>query len=397
MKLLDFRYCGSPTLPPGPAIPFSTRYREHRALVCVILIVRIKVAGTLLVPAAFKLAKPWRKIMTRCIATCVLCFGIFLLAPGLLAAGQDEREKAPIRVGIIGLDTSHAIAFTKILNAAEPAENVSGCRVVAAYPKGSPDIESSVSRVPGYTQQVKELGVEIVDSIDELLTRVDAVLLETNDGRPHLEQALPVLKAGKPMFIDKPLAGTLTDAVAIFDAARKYRVPVFSSSSLRFGRNTQAVRGGSLGQVRQCETFSPCSLEATHPDLFWYGIHGVESLFTVMGTGCQSVSRSTEDGKIVVKGTWSGGRTGIYREGKGYSGTATGASGTAEVGSYDGYEPLVVEIVKFFRTGVVPVSEAETLELYAFMEAADESKRQGGKPVAIEEVLQRARRQAARK
>ena len=142
---------------------------------------------------------------------------------------------------------------------------MAGCRVVAAYPKGSPDIKSSTERVPEYTQKVRDLGVEIVDSIEDLVTKVDAVLLESNDGRPHLEQVLPVLKAGKPVFIDKPIAGSLADAVAIFEAARQYKVPVFSSSSLRYTTGAQAIRGGKIGEVKGCDAYSPCSLKARIP------------------------------------------------------------------------------------------------------------------------------------
>jgi DNA-binding beta-propeller fold protein YncE len=313
-------------------------------------------------------------------------------------AAASATEPTPLRAGIIGLDTSHAIAFTKTLNAAKPNPAVAGCRMVAVYPKGSPDIASSVSRVPGYIEEIKKLDVEIVDSIEELLKRVDVVFLETNDGRPHFEQVLPILKAGKPCFIDKPIAASLSDAVAIFEAAKKYKTPVFSSSSLRFGKTTLAVRGGSLGKITRCEASSPAALEPTHPDLFWYGIHGVESLFTVMGTGCQSVTRGkTEAGLIEVTGDWSGDRVGIFREGKGYSGTATGETGTAAIGAYDGYDPLVFEIVKFFRSGQPPVSEQETLEIYAFMEAADESKRQDGAKVTLESVLTKAKAEAATK
>jgi hypothetical protein len=304
-----------------------------------------------------------------------------------LAAAEDAKT---LRIGMIGLDTSHCIAFTKILNDENAAPEVANCRVIAVYPKGSPDIESSVSRVPGYTKQMQELGVEIVDTIDELVGNVDAVLLETNDGRPHLEQVRPVLKAGKPVFIDKPVAGSLKDAVAIYREAKAAGVGVFSSSSLRFGKNSQQARAGSLGRITHCETHSPASIEKTHPDLFWYGIHGCESLFTVMGAGCKSVTRTKEDGKIVVTGKWEGGRIGIYREGSGYGGKAVGDKGEGPVGSYDTYRPLVVEIVKFFKTGKVPVSPEETLEIYAFMEAADESKRQGGAEVTLASVLKAA-------
>src|SRR5437773_5156117 len=256
-----------------------------------------------------------------------LSSSVALLAVSFMAISSFAAEPL-LKIGIIGLDTSHAIAFTKELNSASPQPDLAGCRVVAAYPKGSPDIESSTKRVPEYIEQIKKLDVEIVDSIDELLKQVDCVLLETNDGRPHLEQALPCFKAGKPTFINKPIAASLADAIAIFEVARKYNCPVFSSSSLRYGKQTQAVHNGSLGKISRANTTSPASLEKTHPDLFWYGIHGVESLFTVMGTGCETVSRkATADGKIEVMGEWVGGRVGTYREDKGYVGKAIGDKG----------------------------------------------------------------------
>lgn len=326
-----------------------------------------------------------------------LWFGILVLTACAVVRAEQPAARE-LKAGIIGLDTSHAPAFARLLNDPQAPPELAGCRVVAAYPQGSPDIESSVSRVPKYTEDLRGLGVEIVPSIEALLERVDVVFLETNDGRPHLEQALPVMKAGKPLFIDKPIAASLSDAVAIFEAARHYKVPVFSSSSLRFSEGAQKIRQGAIGEVLGCEAHSPCSLESTHPDLYWYGIHGVESLFTCMGTGCRQVTRVAAPNQDVVVGLWEGGRIGTFRgirEGKaGYGGLAFGAQGIEPIGAYGGYKPLVVEILKFFRNGEPPVSEAETLEIYAFMTAADESKRLGGTPVQLETVLAEARKQA---
>jgi len=303
-----------------------------------------------------------------------------------------SASAADLRLGIIGLDTSHVTAFTEVLNNPNARGHVSGAKVVAAFKGGSPDIESSSSRVEGYTRTLTEkYGVKIYATIEELCQNVDAVLLESVDGRPHLEQARPVIKAGKPLFIDKPVAGTLRDALEIFRLAKAAKVPVFSSSSLRYGKNTQAVRNGSIGTVLSAETGSPAHLEKTHPDLFWYGVHGVESLFTVMGTGCETVRRGTTgDGKIEVTGTWRDGRTGVFRERKDYQGLAKGRKGESAVGAYEGYAPLVVEIVKFFQTRVAPVSPEETIEIFAFMEAADESKRQHGAVVKISDVLRKS-------
>jgi hypothetical protein len=313
----------------------------------------------------------------------------------LLAAMMPvvARSAEEIRVGIIGLDTSHCTAFTEMMNDASHKDHVPGAKVVAAFKGGSPDIESSISRVEGYTATLRDkYGVKICDTMEEVCQQVDAVMIESVDGRPHLAQAKVVIAAGKPLYIDKPLGGTLKDALEILDLAEKAKVPMFTSSSLRFAKSTQAVRNGSVGQVSSAECTSPAHLEKTHPDLYWYGVHGCESLFTVMGTGCESVVRRTSaDGMIEVVGTWKGGRTGVFRESKAYGGSAKGEKGEAAVGAFDGYAPLVVEIVKFFQTKKSPVPMAETRELFAFMEAADESKRQSGRSVTLAEVLAKAK------
>ena len=330
---------------------------------------------------------------------------VFLLAGSVLAmepATAEEPASKPLRAGIIGLDTSHVVAFTQLLNASSPKPELAGVRVVAAYPGGSPDLPTSRNRVAGYTKELREkYGVAIVESIEELLPRVDVVLLESVDGRPHLEQARPVFRARKPVFIDKPVAGSLADAVAIFELARESNTPCFSSSSLRFSPEIAAMRhNAKLGQVLGCAAYGPCELEQHHPDLFWYGIHGVEVLATIMGTGCESVSRvQTKDTELAV-GVWKDGRVGTFRGIRhapyAFGTTIFGSKGNLSSRVDAGYEPLVIEIVKFFQTGQPPVSAAETLEVYAFMEAADESKRQGGKPVSIESVMARARSQLSR-
>jgi predicted dehydrogenase len=316
---------------------------------------------------------------------------MFLALLSVALAGSVPA--AEIRLGIVGLDTSHVTAFTELLNNPKAKDHVPGAKVVAAFKGGSPDIPSSIGKVEEYTAVLRDkYGVKIYDTIEQVCAEVDAVLIESVDGRPHLEQARIVIAAKKPLYIDKPVGGTLRDALEIFRLAGAAGVPLFTSSSLRFAKNTQAVRAGSIGQVRSAETTSPAHLEPHHPDLYWYGVHGCESLFTVMGAGCESVERrTTADGLIEVTGRWKGGRTGVFREGKTYGGVARGEKGEAPVGSFDGYAPLVVEIVKFFQTRRSPVPAAETIELFAFMEAADESKRRGGKAVTLVEVIEKAK------
>jgi predicted dehydrogenase len=326
--------------------------------------------------------------------------GVGLSLIGSLKTFGNSNVNSTNRVGIIGLDTSHSAAFAKTLNSPESGSEFGGFKVVAAYPKGSKDIEKSVSRIPGYTAEVQKYGVEIVASIEELLNKVDVVFLETNDGRLHLEQALPVLKAGKRMFIDKPMASSLADAMAIFDASRKYKVPVFSSSSLRYISGMDQIKSGEIGEVIGAETYSPASLEKTHPDLFWYGIHGVETLCTAMGTGCKSVVRISNIDTDVVVGTWENNRIGTFRGirkgASGYGGTVFGEKGIKVLGGYAGYNPLLIQIVEYFKTGIVPVSENETLEILAFMEAAEISKAKNGASVTLDSVMTKARKQASK-
>ena len=318
-----------------------------------------------------------------------------LLKPALfLFLGMAlSASAADLRLGMIGLDTSHVVAFTKLLNDPNQKNHVPGAKVVVAFKGGSPDIESSASRVDGYTKQLREeFGVKIVDSIPELCREVDAVLLESVDGRPHLEQARPVIEAGKPLFIDKPVAGSLRDAIAIYRLAREKKVPVFSSSSYRFYESLLEVKRTKVGEIRSCLSYGPSHLEPHHPDFFWYGVHPTEALFTIMGRGCESVVRATSSDTDVVTGTWSGGRLGtligLHTGPTPHKVVVFGDKAVAEQKGSGDYTPLVREIVKFFQTGVAPVAPEETIELFAFMEAADESKRQGGKPVKIADVLQ---------
>lgn len=330
---------------------------------------------------------PRRKFI-RYTTNTALGMGLLGALPKLYA--NESSEDAVKRIGIIGLDTSHSVAFAKALNGPNPSPAYNGFTISAAYPRGSADIESSVKRIAGYTEEIKKLGIEIVASIEKLLKRCDYVLLETNDGRPHLQQALPVIAAGKTLFIDKPVAGSLTDAIAIYEAAKKNQVPVFSSSSLRYMETVQEVLRGKIGNVLGADTFSPASLEKTHPDLFWYGIHGVEILIAVMGMGCKEVVRvHTADTDIVV-GTWLDGRTGTFRGTRtgthDYGGTVYGEKGNQVLGPFKGYDNLLDQIIGFFKSGIPPVSAAETLAIYTFMEAADESKRLGGKTVLLSDI-----------
>ncbi len=326
---------------------------------------------------------------------------LFALASLQAAQAQEKAAAPPIRIGMIGLDTSHVPAFAKLFNNPKASGDLAGFKIVVGYPGGT-DMPASHDRVAKFTEGLRATGVEIVDSIPKLLEKVDVVLLESVDGRIHLQEATPVIKAGKPLFIDKPVAGSLADAIAIFDLAKQNHVPCFSSSSIRFGTGVQDLKkNAALGQIIGAMTWGPCSYQEGTPDMFFYGVHGIEALFTLMGTGCESVTRTQTTDADVLTGVWKDGHVGTYRglrrSKEEFGAVAFGTDAIAQAGKGDAYEDLCREVGKFFKTRVPPVSAEETIEIFTFMEAADESNRQGGKPVALKEVLAKAQAAAAKK
>jgi hypothetical protein len=321
----------------------------------------------------------------------------------LIAAERATAKEGVIRAGIVGCDTSHVEAFTKLINKKDAPAPFDAVEVVAAFPGGSPDIGESRNRVDGYVKKLKDMGIKIVDNLDDLAKECDVFMVESVDGRPHLKQFQAVAK-GKPVFVDKPAAASLADVLTIYRVADETHTPVYTSSSLRFGSEIQAAakaaatKDKAFGELLGCETQSPMSTESHHPDLFWYGIHGVEPLYTIMGTGCVSVSRTDSPLSTVVVGKWKDGRLGSYRglkKGYYYSFTAYGTKKVMQGAKYEGYEPAVEAMCEFFKTGKPPVPREESIEIYAFMEAADVSKKAGGKPVLIADILAEAQKKSA--
>jgi hypothetical protein len=321
----------------------------------------------------------------------------YLLAILPLAAVPATASDA-LRAGIIGCDTSHVIAFTKSINDPKATGDLAKVEVTCAFPGGSPDIPDSRNRVQGYTKQLKDQGIEIVDSIEQLVEKSDVIMLESLDGRPHLEQFRQAAK-GKPVFIDKPAASSLAEVIAIFKLAEQTKTPCYSSSALRFGDTVaNLAENKDKGAIVGCSVASPFSTEPHHPDLFWYGIHGVESIYTLMGAGCETVARTDGKSTTVVVGKWRDGRLATYTGLKGnhyYAFTAYHEKGIAAAQGFSGYEPHVRRMCEFFVSGKPPVSAAETIEMYAFMQAADESLKNDSRPVALREVIKRAEQEAA--
>jgi predicted dehydrogenase len=337
---------------------------------------------------------------------------VFFVSLWLSPLAALSEDKPPVKIGVLGLDNYQAVAYSQLFNDPKATGDLAGLKVVAAYPVGSPDIEESVRELPKWKEQIQVFGVELVSSVDELLGRCDAVMIMSLDGRTHLAQATPVLKAGKPLYIGRPLAASLKDAVAIFALAKETKTPCWSSSQHRYSPGFAGMRNHpEVGKVLGCDVYGGCPTEPHHPDLFWHAVHGIDTLEAIMGPGCVSVTCASTPYAESITGTWSDGRVGTYRGIKQgalkYSATVFGDKGVSTAGIYGhgvptkgivptddeymGYKGIAIEMAKFFKGGPPPVSAEETLEVFAFMEAAHESKRQGGKSVKLEDVLATAK------
>lgn len=321
---------------------------------------------------------------------------IFIVA---CAIASTCRAKEAIRAAIVGTDTSHCLAFTQLINAPAAKGALARVQVVAAYPGGSSDIAASRDRVQQFAEQLRELGVQIVDSPEAAATAADAILLESVDGRIHLDQ-FKKIASGKPVFIDKPAAASVAEFLEIMEVADRTNTPFFSSSALRFCPEVQRIAAASsVGNLLGASASTPYQTEPHHPDLFWYGIHGVEALVTILGPGCKEIQRQETDKGVLLTGKWRNGRQGamwaLATSNPVYSITVYWDKSVAcEIG-FSGYANLVEQICDFFITRRSPVSREETLEILAIMEAADESQKQGGAAVTLTTIIDHARQQIA--
>jgi len=296
-------------------------------------------------------------------------------------------------IGLIGLDTSHVTAFAELLNNPDNPHHVPGGTVTAAFPGGSPDLFVSHSRVEGFTNDLRDkYGVAILDTVEAVAEAVDAIMIESVDGRVHLDYFRRVAPYGKPVFIDKPMVLSSADARELAAIAKQYNVPVMSSSSLRYSESLlNGLAEADKGAVTSAEAYTPMSLEPTNPGYYFYGIHGVETLYAIYGPGCQHVSAVTADGGDVVVGVWKDGRVGTVRgnhkDGKGtggYGAILYREKGVQAINAYlpemkPFYASLLEQVMTLFQTGVSPLAFDETIEIMRFIEAANESRETGSR------------------
>jgi predicted dehydrogenase len=290
-----------------------------------------------------------------------------------------------LRIGMVGLDTSHASAFTRLLNDSGGDHHVQGGKVVKAFPGGSPDFELSFKRIDQFTEEVRRYGVEIVDTLEEAAEGTDAILLESVDGATHLEQLRRLIVYRKPIFIDKPFSLSSADAEEMSALAKTYGTPIMSTSALRFSEGLRNVLSrADKGEIIGADCFGPMDIQDGQ-GYFWYGIHAVEMLFTILGEGAEAVNTYSNESHDCIVGRWKGGRIGTIR-GNRLGNHQFGALVHFEKGSEyvdigadskPFYACLLEQVIDFCKDGISRVKISETLEVIRFIEAANESKVSG--------------------
>lgn len=290
-------------------------------------------------------------------------------------------------LGLIGCDTSHCVAFSRILNDPHNEHHVSGAKVTTAFPGGSPDFDLSISRVDGFVKELREdWNIQIVDTPEEVAEKCDGLLLTSVDARVHLEQFRKIAPSGKPTFIDKPLALEAETAREIFRIADDHDLLVMSCSSLRYADGlVDLLNDTTDGTLLGADFYGPMALQPTQPGLFWYGIHAVEMLFAAMGKGCTEVRACTNDDHDLITAIWKDGRIGTIRGNRTgnnkFGGVLHRQQGSHFVDLHGGgrpwYASLMEQVLAMFTTGEPPIDHEETIEIIRFIEAANESRETG--------------------
>jgi predicted dehydrogenase len=346
---------------------------------------------------------------------------VWCVAVLILLAAQTVDAAEPVRIGILGIDNFGSVAYTEFLNRPRAEGNFAGVRVVAAYPIGCPDYPDSDKLVEQWKKQLLDMyqkpkvpedavpPIEMVGSVEELLQKCDGVMIFSMDGRLHLEQATQVLKAGKRLFISRPLASSAEDAVAILKLAEETKTPCWSSSQHRYNTGFSGMRNHpEVGRVIGCDVYGGWIVNAPEADKFTRPLHSIETLYAIMGPGVVSVSCTSTSTTESITAVWNDGRVGTYRGIKEgavkYSATVFGDKGVSTAGIYGhgvpvngvvpttdkyvGYEGLAIEIARFFKGGPVPVRPEETLEIFALLQAAEASKSQNGAVVRLRNLAE---------
>ncbi len=295
------------------------------------------------------------------------------------------------KIGLIGLDTSHVIAFTKLLNDPAHEWHIPGGRVTSGWPGGSPDFPNSIDRLPEYTKALREEhGIEILDSPEAVAEASDIVFIESVDGRVHLEQFKRTLPYRRPTFIDKPFALRSGEAREMVRLADEAGIALMSGSSLRYAAELEQALAHGRDDIVGCDAHGPMGEVPTQPGLFWYGCHAIEMIVAALGAGCCEVRCLRNEQHDLLTAVWHDGRMASYhglREAHGRFGiTLHRKKSVTYVDAHTGrpfYAGLMAAVMEHLPHNRSNVTGAELIEVVAIIEAANESRANNGAAVRL--------------
>lgn len=280
-----------------------------------------------------------------------------------------------MKIGLIGLDTSHSEIFTKLLNDSKDTHHVTGAQITHVIPTYSEDLPLSKERFPHYYEIVtNKYGVIPVESVEELITAVDAVIIGTVDGRNHLDWFKKVVSYSKPIFIDKPVVMSSEEMKELIRLSKVHNTPVMSSSSLRYSETVEALSNNT--DIQSGYFFGPTPRQEQMPGYFWYGIHLVEMVVTIFGTDVESVKVETYKDCEQIHIKFADGKHAIIR-GENDWHNRFGAILHSKESVYSlrlweeekpYYASLIEQVVRFFETRNSPVPIEETEKIVRLVE-----------------------------
>lgn len=208
-----------------------------------------------------------------------------------------------LKIGMVGSDNSHAIAFSKLTNVPGPdgKPKIPGARVVSIF-----------GLEPARNEEVAREGQidRIVEKPEDMLGEVDAVMVVFRHGNLHLKYALPFISAGIPTFVDKPFAIDINECLKMLEAAEKAGTPVTSYSTVRYSLDVVnfVEEAAKLGELRCGSVLGPCDLNSIYGGAYFYGTHAVEVMLRVFGYDIEAILAREAGGNVAATLRFAGDR-----------------------------------------------------------------------------------------
>ena len=295
-----------------------------------------------------------------------------------------------MRIGMIGLDTSHSVAFTQLLNDSAHPHHIEGAQVVIASPGISSTIPISAARAEGYIHTLRErYNMKITDKLEEVAEASDAILLTSGDGFLHESQLQRLAPYGKPIYVDKPFALSVDAALRMKATAELHGIVLMSSSALRYADIYAEAIISNAERITSVDVYGPIPNMEGVPGWFWYGIHAVEMVYAALGPGCETVTAVPAADGAIVTARWKDGRTASIRglnKGNNFGAVLHRGSDSQQIDiakiQKPFYASLLEQVIRMLQTGESPLPISQTIEIIAFIEAIHLSL-STGQPAAV--------------